>query len=97
MYIFSKMRRINWIFNKRIEFGGASDLYPKLKRMKGCKIIIDLTETQYIHSSFIGFLIYLKTQLDNLRIILNLQISEKTKKILKNKNLLEYFREELNV
>lgn len=80
-----------WKFKNRIEFGESSKLYSKLKRMKSAELIIDLTKTEYVHSSFIGFLIYVHTRLEKAGRALIVQPSPEVKKILRNKNILDFF------
>lgn len=84
-----------WKFSDRVEFGEASKLYPKLKRMRSIELVIDLTETEYIHSSFIGFLIHAKNQLEKAGQTLIVQLSSEIENILRNKNILDYFQKEL--
>lgn len=81
-----------WRFPQEIEFW----LVPEyLKKMEGSTfkdiIVFDLSETDNVHSSFIGFLIFVKQSTEKQGGKLVLKVSSALKRLFVMLNILEYF------
>jgi len=55
------------------------------------KIIFDLSETETFHSSFAGFLIYVKSQVEKNNAVFDIRFSENSARIMHLMKLYEYF------
>jgi anti-anti-sigma regulatory factor len=81
-----------WTFPQEIEFWLVPDY---LKKIEGStfknRIVFDLSETENVHSSFIGFLIFVKQSSEKHRGKLILKVSPSLKKLFAMLNVLEYF------
>ena len=87
----------NFIFPKRIHFQDVSDYVEKFNTIKNYeRVIFDLSETEEIHSSFVGFLINSKDFIQKRNGSILLILSNTTEKILKMLNLLSYFSDNIN-
>jgi hypothetical protein len=86
------MKRLIWKFPERIEFEDSIGYLSKLSKLKNCQIIIDLVDTIYIASSFVGFLIEAKEKMEKLRSTITLLTSSDIEKIFKYLNIFEYLK-----
>ena len=84
--------KIYWEFPERIEIKSLSDYLRKVDNFdKTMTLVMDLRETESVHSSFIGLLIYLNRELTSHGGELVLKISESLKKIFIMMNVFNYF------
>ena len=81
-----------WTFPEKIDFVFISEY---MKRIEGVsfseKLHFDLSETENVHSSFIGFLIFVKQMVEKNCGVLILEISSSLKKLFVMLNIYEYF------
>jgi anti-anti-sigma regulatory factor len=81
-----------WIFPENIEFEEVTNYLKKFDKMShNLPITFDLSETENIHSSFIGFLIHAKRKIDNEKGKLVLIISPSLEKIFTMLNMNNYW------
>lgn len=87
-----------WIFPDHIKFEEVPVYAERLKEqnLQG-NIIFDLSETINIHSSFIGFLIHAKHNIEKKDGNLLLLLSSTVEKILIMLNIMDYFLPEIEV
>lgn len=87
-----------WKFPANIGYESVPEYIPMLKKRQFInELIIDLTETEILHSSFIGFLIYAKQVIEknNGKLILNL--SGKSEKIFHMLKIHDYFSSNITI
>ncbi|MBN1532691.1 MAG: hypothetical protein JXA20_08520 [Spirochaetes bacterium] len=85
-------------FPKQIGFLDVADFMEKFNQIDpGLPVVFDLTETQDIHSSFLGFLLHAKNTIARKNGSLVLLLSYTIEKILFMVNLAEYFSREIVV
>lgn len=81
-----------WKFPRYIYFESASSYTQKFSNlMYNENVIFDLSETENVHSSFIGFLIDLKQRIDKCGGILTIHPSPSLERLLNIINLHDYF------
>ncbi len=81
-----------WKFPKQINFETASSYTQKFINLQFEEsVIFDLSETENVHSSFIGFLIDLKQRIDRNGGILTIHPSPSLEKLLNVINLYDFF------
>ena len=81
-----------WKFPRFINFESASSYTQKFSTlMYNENVIFDLSETENVHSSFIGFLIDLKQRIDKSGGVLIIHPSQSLERILNIINLHDYF------
>ncbi len=78
----------NWSFPSQINFEMVTRYLKRFENTR-CdqKITFDLTNTDYIHSSFVGFLIHVKLKTEKEGGIFKLMISPELEKIFVSMNL----------
>lgn len=85
-----------WKFPKSIEFWSVPEY---LKKFEGSSLsatyIFDLSDTETVHSSFIGFMIYVKQSVESIGGKLTLKISPAVKKLLLMLKILDHFNSSL--
>ncbi len=85
------------VFPQRIHFEDVSNFVETFNSFKDYNgIIFDLSQTEEIHSSFVGFLINSKDFISKKNGSLILIVSYTTEKILKMLHLLPYFSNNIN-
>jgi anti-anti-sigma regulatory factor len=81
-----------WTFPKSIEY---SEVPQYLRRLDGQTndraLVLDLSDTEDMHSAFIGFLIVAKERIEKTGFKLVLYIPPSIERILKMLNIFEYF------
>lgn len=87
-----KLKDNNWKFPKSINFETAASYSQKFRNINYDEsIILDLSETENVHSSFIGFLIDLKQRIDRSGGELTIYPSPTLERLLNVINLHDYF------
>ena len=87
-----------WIFPEKISFEEVSEFVENFKRHDySKKLIFDLRNTETIHSSFIGFLINAKHNINKKNGELVLHLSYTVARILIMLNIIDYFSPEIIV
>ncbi len=86
------MNDTKWIFPKDINLYSVPEYMKKIDKINTKHtFIFDLIETEKIHSSFIGFLIFVKEKIENGGGRLILKISPSLQKTLNMMNIKDYF------
>lgn len=81
-----------WKFPEEIDFCSVSQYIIRLEKEKQVSnLVFDLTNTKKVHSSFIGFLIFVKNNLEGRGGNLTLNTSPSFQKTLMMMNVFEYF------
>ena len=81
-----------WTFPSIIDFSIAAEYLRIMEKgLPGETLVLDLEATEVIHSSFIGFLIHVKENLEDRGGVLALKSSPALRKTLKRLNLDDYF------
>jgi hypothetical protein len=87
---------IHMSFPKQIGFLDVAELMEKFGQIDpGLSVVFDLSETQDIHSSFLGFLLHAKNTISRQNGSLVLLLSYTIEKILFMVNLMDYFSTEI--
>jgi hypothetical protein len=77
---------------KKINIRTLSTISNKIETIKHCKNIeFDMSNTTYVHVSFIGYLLNLKNKIDKQEKKLILNFSKELKILLKSLNVLDFF------
>ena len=85
-----------WTFPEEIRFESVSQYSQFFEQLENRKnLVFDLSHTEGIHSSFIGFLIYAKHTLQKEGTSLTLLLSSTSERILAMLNILNYFAPEI--
>ncbi len=86
------MNQITWTFPKEIDFCLVPQYVKRIEREAAPQVIIfDLTGTEKIHSSFIGFLIHVKGLVDERGGTLVLKISPSLQRLFAMMKIADYF------
>ena len=86
------MDNSTWKFPEEIDFCSVPQYIKRLEREKQISnLIFDLTNTKKVHSSFIGFLIFVKNKVEEQGGNLTLKTSQSFRKTLMMMNVSEYF------
>lgn len=86
------MDNSTWKFPEEIDFCSVPQYLNRLEREnKISNLVFDLTETKKVHSSFIGFLIFVKNEVEERGGNLLLNSSPSFQKTLMMMNVYEYF------
>lgn len=94
----SQQQKNHWIFPENISFEAVANYSQLFEGISSEKIItFDLSETENIHSSFIGFLIHTKHVLTRQGGSLKLIVSFTAERILVMLNILDYFAPEITI
>ena len=84
----------SWKFPKTINFGSPSTYTKKFSNLDHSEIIIfDMSETDIVHSTFIGFLINLKQKVDRDGGRLKFHLSDSIKRLFNILKLYDFFME----
>ena len=85
-------RNIIWKFPKNIDFRIVPEYLNRINELQEkSTVIIDLRETERIHSSFIGFLIFIKQRFESKGGKIIIKISPAITKVFGMLNLLDHF------
>ncbi len=88
----------HWVFPEIITFESVADYSQFFEGLTGKEgITFDLSHTESIHSSFIGFLIHAKHMLGKDGAALKLRLSFTAERILIMLNILDYFGPEVSI
>ncbi|HPJ37595.1 MAG TPA: STAS domain-containing protein [Spirochaetota bacterium] len=86
------MDNSTWKFPEEIDFCSVPQYISRLEREKLISnLVFDLTNTKKVHSSFIGFLIFVKNKVEENGGNLTLKTSPSLQKTLMMMNVSEYF------
>jgi hypothetical protein len=91
-----EIKKEKWNFNENIGFEDVSGYIQKFTHTsKDTHIIFDLSNTMNIHSSFIGFLIHVKSSIAKTNNSLTLILSYTSERILVMLNIIKFFSPEI--
>ncbi|MDA3900882.1 MAG: hypothetical protein PF637_10225 [Spirochaetes bacterium] len=80
-----------YAFPERITFEHIPELYTMIDSFIEENIVLDLSATIYIHSAFIGFLIYLKSEKEKRNLSFNMIPSEWIETLFSRLGLIKFF------
>ena len=84
-----------WKFPKHIDFEKSTNyLYRTCDIDFSANVIFDLTETENVHSSFIGFMIELRTKFENRGGTLIVNLSPDLERLFSRMSIYEHFQPE---
>jgi len=78
-------------FPRMIDFSVAAHYIQAIEKAPGRTLVFDLEATEIIHSSFIGFMIHVKEEMENSGGRLIVKLSPSLEKTFRRLNLGEYF------
>ena len=92
MYHRKQESQSQWIFPKQIDFETASNYFNKMGRFDySGELTFDLSNTEEVHSAFIGFLMDLKQRYDNHGGSFTLKLSSSLEHLLRQIELRDFF------